>query len=41
MKQLCREIGRTVRYALASSDRTGRLIALMIALSYSTTHLMN
>ena len=41
MKQLWREIGRTVRYALESSDRTGRLIAIVIALSYSLSHLMN
>ncbi len=44
MEHLCREAGRTVRYAIASTDRTVRLIAIsvvgviLIALFYLLMH---
>ena len=40
MEHLSREIGRTVRYALASNARTARLIAIsvVIALFYLFMH---
>jgi len=44
MEALCREVGRTVRFAVASTDRTVRLIAIsvvaaiLIALLYLLLH---
>ena len=44
MEALCREVGRTVRFAVASTDRTVRLIAIsivaaiLIALFYLLMH---
>ncbi len=30
MEALCQEVGRTIRYAIASADRTARLIAISV-----------
>jgi len=44
MEAMCREVGRTVRYAMESTDRTVRLIAIsivaaiLIALLYLLLH---
>jgi hypothetical protein len=42
MKHLARETGRTIRYALASTPRTVRLISIsgVPALTYLVVHLM-
>ncbi len=43
MKDVAREMGRTIRYALESTPRTARLIAIsaVMALIYLLIHLVN
>jgi hypothetical protein len=36
MDALCREVGRTVRYAMDTTDRTARLIAISVVATLLT-----